>query len=89
MATSQLSIDIVDSSALFAELNSFLAEFRDCSSEVRNALVGRIEAFGESGIFELNRLPAAGAYDVFFKLELTQGFREFMAAARAGNFHAV
>ena len=88
MATSQLSIDMVDSSALFAELESFLAEFRDCSLEVRNVLVGRINAFLETGIFELNQVPTGSAFEVLFKLELTQSFREFMTAARAGDFHA-
>lgn len=89
MATSKLSIDIVDSSALFAELNSFLAEFRDCPFEVRDVFLSRCETFFETGIFNLNQLPATRTGDVVFELEFTQSFREFMVAARAGELDAI
>lgn len=84
MSSALLHITMVEKNTL-AELESFLAEFRERPLEVRDAFLSRVEAFLESGIFQLNQTSAAGTGDVVLSLEFTKSFREFMAEARAGK----
>lgn len=88
MAECKLAIHL-DTSHVNRELELFLSDLAQGGSQLSDVFTNRLNAFFNAGGVYLNTLSASGACDVFLKLEFTDAFLDFMAAARAGDFNVV
>lgn len=83
MASDSVSIHL-DTSQALTDLSE-LAALANSSLEVRDGLIGLLEALPQSACLDLDSATAAGANEIRIRLELADPLREFLAAVRAGN----